>query len=129
MYTYIYIILKPKFACRYKSSSSVARLLVQVLAELPIASKRKFISFCTGCPRLPVGGLSFSLFQSYTHNIRTHTQHTHTHTHLSHLSHLRLSISRIAVADVHTHKCMCACVCVCVCAWARAGLLAQDSQL
>ncbi len=74
----------PKFACRYKSSSSVARLLVQVLAELPIASKRKFISFCTGCPRLPVGGLSFSLFQSYTHTIHTHTTHTHTHTHTRH---------------------------------------------
>lgn len=47
-----------KFEHGYKSSSSVARLLVQVLAELPVESKRKFISFCTGCPRLPVGGFA-----------------------------------------------------------------------
>jgi len=47
-----------KFEHGYKSSSGVARLLCQVLAELPVEHKRKFISFCTGCPRLPVGGFA-----------------------------------------------------------------------
>ncbi|EKX32998.1 hypothetical protein GUITHDRAFT_148240 [Guillardia theta CCMP2712] len=47
-----------KFEHGYKTTSPAARQLVEVLAELPLESKRKFLSFCTGCPRLPVGGFA-----------------------------------------------------------------------
>ena len=47
-----------KFEHGYTSSSPAARLLVEVLAALPEGAKRKFVAFCTGCPRLPPGGFA-----------------------------------------------------------------------
>jgi len=47
-----------KFEHGYASNSTTSRLLVDVLCALPLPTKRKFVSFCTGCPRLPVGGFA-----------------------------------------------------------------------
>ena len=70
-----------KFEHGYKSSSGVARLLVQVLAELPLETKRKFISFCTGCPRLPVGGALSRPLAFFVHYIDQHA-HSATNEHM-----------------------------------------------
>ena len=46
----------------------MAAMLAEALCALPLPMRRKFVGFCTGCPRLPVGGINAMYL--YTHSFK-----------------------------------------------------------